>query len=119
MKKLLLLFVVSFSTITFGQDRFEKIDSLLTYLNGNDKFMGSLTIREGEYVVFSKAYGFADVEKGIRADRLTRYKIGSISKMFTAVMTMQLIEERKLGLQTKLSRFYPKIPNGENYSISE
>ena len=59
MKKLLLLFVVSFSTITFGQDRFEKIDSLLTYLNGNDKFMGSLTIREGENVVFNKAFGFS------------------------------------------------------------
>ena len=119
MKKLLLLFVVSFSTITFGQDRFEKIDSLLTYLNGNDKFMGSLTIREGENVVFNKAFGFADIVKGIKADRLTRYKIGSISKMFTAVMIMQLIEERKLGLQTKLSRFYPKIPNAENISISD
>ena len=117
MKKLLLLFVVTFSTITFGQDRFQKIDSLLTYLNKKDKFMGSLTIREGEYVVFNKAYGFADVEKGITADRLTRYKIGSISKTFTAVMIMQLIEERKLGLQTKLARFYPKIPNAEKISI--
>ena len=117
MKKLLLLFVVSFSTITFGQDRFEKIDSLLTYLNGNDKFMGSLTIREGENVVFNKAFGFADIVKGIKADRLTRYKIGSISKMFTAVMIMQLIEERKLGLQTKLARFYPEIANAEKISI--
>lgn len=116
MKKLL-LFVFTFSSFTFAQDKFTRMDSLLNYLHENNKFMGSLTIREGENVVFSKAYGFADVEKNIKADRLTRYKIGSISKTFTAVMVMQLIEEKKLTLQTKLNRFYPKMPNAEKISI--
>ena len=116
MKKLL-LFVFAFSSFTFAQDKFTRIDSLLNYLNENNKFMGSLTIREGESVVFNKAYGFADVEKNIKADRLTRYKIGSITKTFTAVIVMQLIEEKKLTLQTKLNRFYPKIPNAEKISI--
>ncbi len=116
MKKLL-LFVFAFSSFAFAQDKFTRIDSLLNYLNENNKFMGSLTIREGENVVFSKAYGFADAEKNIKADRLTRYKIGSISKTFTAVMVMQLIEEKKLALQTKLNRFYPKIKNAEKISI--
>ena len=116
MKKLL-LFILTFSSFTFAQDKFTKMDSLLNYLYENNKFMGSLTIREGENVVFNKAYGFADVEKNIKADRLTRYKIGSISKTFTAVMVMQLIEEKKLTLQTKLNRFYPKIPNAEKISI--
>lgn len=116
MKKLL-FFVFAFSSFTFAQDKFTRIDSLLNYLYENKKFMGSLTIREGENVIFNKAYGFADVEKKIKADRFTRYKIGSISKTFTAVMVMQLIEEKKLGLQTKLSRFYPKITNAEKISI--
>ncbi|WP_291110732.1 serine hydrolase domain-containing protein [Flavobacterium sp. UBA6195] len=116
MKKLL-LFVFAFSSFAFAQDKFTRIDSLLNYLHENNKFMGSLTIREGENVVFSKAYGFADAEKNIKADRLTRYKIGSISKTFTAVMVMQLIEEKKLTLQTKLNRFYPKIKNAEKISI--
>ena len=116
MKKLL-LFVFTFSSFTFAQDKFTRMDSLLNYLHENNKFMGSLTIREGENVVFNKAYGFADVEKNIKADRLTRYKIGSISKTFTAVMVMQLIEEKKLTLQTKLNRFYPKIQNAEKISI--
>ena len=116
MKKIL-FFVLAFSSFTFAQDKFTRIDSLLNYLNENNKFMGSLTIREGENVVFNKAYGFADVEKNIKANRLTRYKIGSISKTFTAVMVMQLIEEKKLTLQTKLNRFYPKIANAEKISI--
>lgn len=116
MKKLL-LFIFAFSSFTFAQDKFTKIDSLLNYLYENNKFMGSLTIREGENVVFNKAYGFADVEKGIKADRLTQYKIGSISKTFTAVMIMQLVEEKRLTLQTKLNRFYPKMPNADKISI--
>jgi CubicO group peptidase (beta-lactamase class C family) len=116
MKKIL-FFVLAFSSFTFAQDKFTRIDSLLNYLNENNKFMGSLTIRESENVVFNTAYGFADVEKNSKANRLTRYKIGSISKTFTAVMVLQLIEEKKLGLQTKLARFYPKMVNAEKISI--
>ena len=100
MKKLALIFALTYSLFTVAQDRFQKIDSLLSYLNKNDKFMGSLCIREGENVVFNKAYGFADVDKNIAADRMTKYKIGSVTKTFTAVMIMQLIEEKKLNLQT-------------------
>lgn len=119
MKKILFLFVFTCATITFGQDRFQKIDSLLTYLNQNNKFMGSLCIREGENVLFNKAYGFADYENKTAANRETKYKIGSITKTFTAVIIMQLIEEKKLTLQTKLNRFYPKIPNAEKISIND
>jgi CubicO group peptidase (beta-lactamase class C family) len=117
MKKLALIFALTYSLFTVAQDRFQKIDSLLSYLNKNDKFMGSLCIREGENVVFNKAYGFADVDKNIAANRMTKYKIGSVTKTFTAVMIMQLIEEKKLNLQTKLNRFYPKIPNAEKITI--
>ena len=117
MKKLALILALTYSLFTVAQDRFTKMDSLLTYLNKNDKFMGSLCIREGENVVFNKAYGFADVDKNISAHRMTKYKIGSVTKTFTAVMIMQLIEEKKLNLQTKLNRFYPKIPNAEKITI--
>lgn len=119
MKKLGFIFVLTFSLTLFAQERFQKMDSLLTYLYKNDKFMGSLCIREGENVVFNKAYGFADADKEIAADRLTKYKIGSITKTFTAVLIMQLIEEKKLTLQTKLNRFYPKIANADKISIED
>src|SRR5574343_197355 len=89
MKKILFLFVLTFSLASIAQERFEKIDSLLTYLN----------------------------QKNNLANRETKYKIGSVTKTFTAVMIMQLIEEKKLTLQTKLNRFYPKIPNAEKISI--
>jgi CubicO group peptidase (beta-lactamase class C family) len=119
MKKILLLFVFTFSTSLVAQNRFHKIDSLLNYLNKNNKFMGSISIREGDKVVFAKGYGFADADEKIKADYTTKYKVGSISKIFTAVITMQLIEEKKLRLDTKLSKFYPKIENADKISIED
>ncbi|KGO94051.1 serine hydrolase domain-containing protein [Flavobacterium subsaxonicum] len=99
--------------------KFEKIDSLLTYLSVNNKFMGSLSIREKDKVVFEKAYGFADLQNKVAATPETKYKIGSITKMFTAAIVFQLIEEKKLALDTKLSEFFPKIKNADKITIAD
>lgn len=97
--------------------RFRKIDSLLTYLNSNNKFMGQLSIREGDNVVFSKAYGLPQSQS--KPDGYTKYKIGSVTKTFTAVMIMQLVEEKRLKLEDKLSKFYPQIPNADKITIND
>lgn len=119
MKKIIAVLFVAFSLNSFGQSetKFEKIDSLLTYLASNNKFMGSIAIQESDKVVFEKNYGFADVKNKIKADASTRYKIGSITKMFTSAVIFQLVDEKKLTLDTKLSKFFPSIKNSENISI--
>jgi CubicO group peptidase (beta-lactamase class C family) len=121
MKKSILLVVFIFSLTLSAQQktRFDKIDSLLVHLNQNNKFMGQVCIREAGNVVFEKAYGFANVENNSKANKTTKYKIGSITKTFTAVMIMQLIEERKLKLDTKLAKFYPQIPNADKITIHD
>lgn len=110
----------AFSLYSFSQSqtKFNKIDSLLTYLASNNKFMGSVAIQENGQAVFEKSYGFADVKNKIKANSETRYKIGSITKTFTAVAVLQLVEEKKLALDTKLSKFFPSIKNSENISIN-
>lgn len=119
MKKIFLFLFLSLSLHSFGQSetRFDKIDSLLNYLASNNKFMGSLAIQENNQIVFEKNYGFADVKNKIKAGADTRYKIGSITKTFTSVVILQLVEEKKLTLDTKLSRFFPTIKNSENITI--
>jgi hypothetical protein len=72
MKKLLLLLLLSTSFAFSQQTKFQKIDSLLTFLNTNNKFMGELSIIEKGKMVFSKAYGFADVESGKKLDENTK-----------------------------------------------
>jgi CubicO group peptidase (beta-lactamase class C family) len=124
MKKILALICgLMISLTAIAQDdhegaRYEKIDSLMTYLYQNNKFMGSLTIRAKGVVLFSKAYGFADIDTKAKANPGTKYKIGSITKMFTACMIFQLIEEKKLSGGDKLSKFFPKMPNAEKITIN-
>jgi len=119
MKKLLYLLILSSTTVVAQQTKFQKIDSLLTFLNSNNKFMGSVAIRQDGNVVFARAYGFADMAGNKKLDEKTMLKIGSITKTFTAVMIMQLIDEKKLTLDTKLSKFYPKIPNADKITMHE
>lgn len=118
MKKSLSILFLFLSLSTFAQEiRFARIDSLLNYLYENDQFMGSLCIRLGDEVVFKQAYGFSEATKGVRANGATKYKIGSISKTFTATMIMQLVEEKKILLSTKLNRFFPKVDQSDKITI--
>lgn len=112
-----LLVLSHISTMAQENTRFRKIDSLLTYLNTNNKFMGQLSIREGDNVVFSKAYGLPQSQT--KPDGYTKYKIGSVTKTFTAVMIMQLVEEKRIKLEDKLAKFYPQIPNADKITIND
>ncbi|MGQ2982836.1 serine hydrolase domain-containing protein, partial [Flavobacterium sp.] len=109
MKRLFLsLFVLAttFSAIAQSEAKYRKIDSLLNHFSRNDKFMGVISIREKGKPVFDKAYGYADVEAKVKATPDTKYKIGSVTKMFTSAMIFQLVDEKKLKLDMKLSDFY-------------
>jgi CubicO group peptidase (beta-lactamase class C family) len=116
----LLTFILTLPVMAQNEGaKFEKIDSLLTYLYNNNKFMGSVSIREKDKVVFEKAYGFADLQNKVPATPDTKYKIGSVTKMFTAAIVFQLIEEKKLTLDTKLSEYFPKIKNSAKITIAD
>lgn len=119
MKKLIYLFLLLTSIAFSQQTKFQKVDSLLTFLNTNNKFMGSIALRENDKIVFAKTYGYADVETNKLLDTNTKLKIGSITKTFTATIIMQLIDEKKLTLDTKLSKFYPKIVNANKITIHD
>ncbi len=55
--------------------------------------MGSVTVGvvSGKDLIWTKSYGNADMEKKLPADKDTIYRIGSITKMFTALMLEQLV----------------------------
>lgn len=118
--------IVSILVLTLGANafaqadpKFRKIDSLLNYFTANNKFMGSVAIREKGKLAFEKAYGYADAEKKVKATPAYKYKIGSVTKMFTSAIIFQLIEEKKLLLTTTLSNFYPQVKNADKITISD
>ena len=111
------LFVL-FSATSFAQEqKFLTLDSLFQILDVNNRFMGSLSISENGKVTYSKTIGKADLASGKSSDKLTKYRIGSISKMFTACLIFQAIEENKLSLKQNINRFFPKITSAKEISI--
>lgn len=111
------LFVL-FSATSYAQEqKFLTLDSLFQILDVNNRFMGSLSISENGKVTYSKTIGKADLASGKSSDKLTKYRIGSISKMFTACLIFQAIEENKLSLTQNINRFFPKITSAKEISI--
>lgn len=103
----------------FGQSlNTSKLDSLFNTLAQNKVAMGSLAISINGKIQYQKAIGYADIDKKIPAQITTRYRVGSVSKMFTSVMIFQLIEEKKLSLDQKLNQYFPELPNADKITIS-
>ncbi|MEO7213617.1 serine hydrolase domain-containing protein [Mucilaginibacter sp.] len=96
-----------------------KLDSLLDVLAANNKTMGSLAISKDGKLIYQKSVGYSSVEAKTPADAHTKYRIGSISKIFTGVIVFQLIEEGKLSLDATLDKFYPQMPNAAKITVAQ
>ncbi|MEZ5046506.1 MAG: serine hydrolase domain-containing protein [Chitinophagaceae bacterium] len=96
----------------------EKLDSYFEALEGSDKFYGSVAVVKNGQIVYTKSIGYADIESKTKADKESKYRIGSISKTFTSVLILKAIEEKKINLETTLNSFFPSIKNAEKITIS-
>ena len=78
-----------------------------------DNFSGAVTIVRAGKPVLAGAYGFSDREHKVPNTLATRFRIGSMNKMFTAVATLQLAEARKLDLKDTVGQYLTDYPNKE------
>ncbi len=67
----------------------------------------SVAVAHEDRLLLARGYGYADLERQIRAAADTVYGIGSMTKQFTAVAVMQLVEQGVLGLDDKLGKYLP------------
>ena len=96
-----------------------KLDQFFDRLAEKNKAMGSLTIAKDGKVLYTRAIGYSQIN-GTEKKPLTtanRFRIASITKTFTAVMMLQLVEEGKLKLTDTLDKFFPQVPNAKKITI--
>ncbi|MBP5421914.1 MAG: beta-lactamase family protein [Paludibacteraceae bacterium] len=81
--------------------------------------MGSILIAQGDSVIYERKMGYADIETQTPITDTTLFKIGSITKSFTALLTLKAVEAGKLSLDDTLSKFFPNvnIPNADSITI--
>ena len=102
----LLIFFTSFFSVA-NQIKSKEIDKLLTRYHQLEQFNGVALISHKGKVLFKKGYGKANFEWDINHTVEGKFKIASITKQFTAMLILQLVEQKKLKLDEKLIEYYP------------
>ena len=84
-----------------------EFDAYLTELATNDEFAGVVLVARDGKPLFTKAYGLANREHGVPNRMETRFRLGSMNKMFTSVAIAQLAEQGKLSLDDAIGEHLP------------
>ncbi len=87
-----------------------KIDQYMQASMKIDHFMGSILVALHGEVIVSKGYGMANEELGIPNTPQTEFRIGSITKQFTAMAILQLVAKGKLNVQDHICEYVPDCP---------
>ena len=98
-----------------------KLDQFFDRLAEKNKAMGSFVIVKDGQVLYSRAIGYSEISRTEKKPltAANRFRIGSITKMFTAAMILQLVEEGKLKLTDTLDKFLPQVPNARKITIMQ
>jgi D-alanyl-D-alanine carboxypeptidase len=88
-----------------------EVVAVVEELATQDQFSGAVLIARGSEVVWEYANGLADREADIPNRVDTKFNLGSMNKMFTAVAILQLMEQNKLSLDDNIAKHIPDYPN--------
>jgi len=90
------------------------MDQIVAFHAGNDDFMGSVLVARGNEVLFKKSYGSANLEWKVPNTATTRFRLGSVTKQFTAAGILLLEERGKLKTDDPVKMHLPDAPPAWN-----
>jgi CubicO group peptidase (beta-lactamase class C family) len=122
MKKILIMLcLLLFSSLCFPSSfnrTAAKFDSLLTLYSEEGLFNGVVLVAYNTEIIYKKAFGFANMEWKIPMTTDTKFKIGSVSKPFTALLILRLVQEGYLGLDDTIADYLPDYQGPEKSKIT-
>ncbi len=99
---------------------FEKlVDNYYSSLKGKQSPGIALLIANNGDVLYRKGFGYADIKNKILVTPETKFRIGSVTKQFTAAAILKLQENNLLNVNGKLSKFIPDFPRGDEVTIHQ
>lgn len=113
-----IIVLLLFPTFIFGQKNIST--NLAKYMQAQaevNNFSGTVLVTRNNKVLLKQAYGLADYEWNVKNTIDTKYSLASVSKQFTAVTILQLVEKKHLSLDSKLTEFFPTFPKGDSITI--
>ena len=126
MKKSLIFFVISLFTMTSSSQEINiaRIDSFINRIERCNQGMGAIAISRAGHKVYNRRFGTSIFPEKLRKEgqepltEQQKYRVGSITKLFTATMIHRLFSEGRLTPDTTLDRFFPEIPNASGITLS-
>ena len=103
-----LLFISN--SFVLAQDVASNADQYLSTLARQGRFSGVVLIAKGDKVLLRKGYGMANFEQNVPNTPESVFRIGSITKSFTALSVLQLEEKGKLKVTDPASKYIPEMP---------
>ena len=118
---LIITILVLLQSLLFAQSKQEQIDDLLSRYYDYKLFNGTALVAEKGKIIFEKGYGLANIEWNIPNKPDVKFRIGSITKQFTAALIMQFVEEGKIKLEGKITDYLPNYrkDTGDKVTIRE
>lgn len=101
-----------------AQTKVQKIEALLGQYHEYGQFNGSALVAENGKIIFKKGFGMANMEWEIPNAPDTKFRVGSITKQFTAMLVMQLVEKGKLKLDGKITDYLPDYPKSTSDKVT-
>jgi CubicO group peptidase (beta-lactamase class C family) len=118
MKNTIIIFFILLQKISFSQTISSQIDSLVHYCNKIFSFEGVILVADNNKSVYTKAIGDANKEWKIKNSLDTKFRLGSITKQFTAHVLFTLVQEGKINWEDKVCKWLPQFCEGEKAGIS-
>jgi CubicO group peptidase (beta-lactamase class C family) len=91
----------------FAQEKARKIEELMSLYHTYGQFNGAALVSDHGKVIYKKGVGLANMEWSIPNEPDTKFRLGSITKQFTATLILQLVEQGKIKLDGKVSDYLP------------
>lgn len=95
----------------------KKVDAYLRPYLKTERFSGSVLMARGGKVLMKQGYGMANYELGVANTPRTIFRLGSLTKQFTALAILQLMEQKRLSLTDSLHKYIPDYPHGDRITI--
>src|SRR6476469_8676468 len=105
MKKILVFFLL----VCFGLHATSQLASSLArfmqYCQANFRFNGVVLVADSNQNLYKQAFGKANIKTNVNNQLTTKFRLGSLSKQFTAFITLQLIEKKQLSFKDCLTKY--------------
>ncbi len=105
-----LVFLPLAAAVAQADELSQRLDHVVVAFEKSRNFMGSVLVAKGGKILIEKGYGMADLEWDVANTPEGKFRLGSITKQFTATAILQLAEQHKVSVQDKACQYFDQCP---------